>query len=64
MLLGQFRLITGDHTGAVTALDTAIRLAPTLGPAHYLRGLALQAVGRHNDAQQAFTRAADLSYWP
>ena len=64
MLLGQFRLITGDHTGAVAALDTAIRLAPTLGPAHYLRGLALQATGRNNDAHQAFTRAADLSYWP
>ncbi len=62
LLLGQFRLMTGDSTAAVSALDTATGLAPTLGPAHYYRGLALQAVGRQNDAQQAFTRAADLGY--
>ncbi len=64
LLLGQFRLMTGDPRAAVGALDTAIELAPTLGAAHYYRGLALQAVGRSNDAQQAFIRAADLGYRP
>ncbi len=64
LLLGQFRLMTGDSSAAVNALDTAVELAPTLGVAHYYRGLALQAVGRQNDAQQAFIRAADLGYRP
>ena len=64
MLLGQFRLITGDNAGALTALDAAVKLDPALGEAHYLRGLALQAVGKQSEAQQAFVRAADLGYWP
>ncbi|MBN2389811.1 MAG: tetratricopeptide repeat protein [Anaerolineae bacterium] len=64
MLLGEFRLMTGDNAGALIALDTAVRLTSTLGQAHYLRGLALQAAGRDNDAQNAFVRAADLSYRP
>lgn len=64
LLLGQFRLMTGDSSAAVNALDTATELDPTLGAAHYYRGLALQAVGRQDDAQQAFVRAADLGYRP
>lgn len=64
MLLGQFRLMTGDNAGALIALDAAVNLNPALGQAHYLRGLALQAMGRNNDAQPAFVRAADLGYWP
>ena len=69
MLLGEFLLMTGDNTGALVALDAAVNLSPTLeqvtlGRAHYLRGLALQATGSHDDAQEAFVRAADLGYWP
>ena len=69
MLLGEFRLMTGDDAGALVALDKAVGLAPTLeqvtlGQAHYLRGLALQAAGRPDDAQNAFILAADLGYWP
>ncbi len=63
MLLGWFRLMAGDTTGARTALDEAVTLAPSLGQAHYLRGLALQAAGNTDAAQAAFTRAADLGYW-
>lgn len=64
MLLGQFRLITGDDAGARIALDAAVALAPEMGAAHYLRALALQATGDPAAAQQALTRAADLGYQP
>jgi tetratricopeptide (TPR) repeat protein len=69
MLLGEFLLMTGDNAGGLVALDEAVKLTPTLeqvtlGRAHYLRGLALQATGRPDDAQQAFIRAADLGYLP
>jgi tetratricopeptide (TPR) repeat protein len=64
MLLGQFRLMAGDDAGALTALDAAVKLDTALGQAHYLRGLALEAVGKQTEAQQALVRAADLGYWP
>ncbi|MGC9394376.1 MAG: tetratricopeptide repeat protein [Anaerolineae bacterium] len=64
MFLGQFRLMTGDNAGALAALEMAVRLSPTLGQAHYLHGLALQAAGKLDDAQKTFVRAADLGYQP
>ncbi len=64
MLLGWYRLISGDWNGALTALDQAVKFMPQLGQAHYLRGLALQATGDAEAARKAFTRAADLGYWP
>ena len=64
MLLGWFRLLQGDAPGALTALDEAVALAPRLGHARYLHGQALQATGEMEDAQRAFTRAADLGYRP
>ena len=64
MLLGRFRLLAGDQSGAVAALDEAVKLDPGLGAAHYLRGLALQATNKPTEAQQAFIRAADLGYFP
>ncbi len=64
MFLGWLRLMTGDLDGAGKALDKAIAYAPTLGQAHYLRGLVLQATQDPVAAQVAFTRAADLGYWP
>lgn len=64
MFLGWFRLMAGDATGARAALDEAVRFAPRLGQAHFLRGMALQATGDMEAAQASFTRAADLGYWP
>jgi Flp pilus assembly protein TadD len=64
MLLGWFRLMEGNADSALVALDEAVALAPHLGPAHYLRGQALQATGKSEDARQAIIRASDLGYWP
>lgn len=64
MLLGWFKLMTGDTTGARETLDKAVALAPELGQAHYWRGLALEATGETQAAQAAFTRATDLGYVP
>ena len=64
MLRGWLQLMRGDVTNALTTLEEATTLAPNLGQAHYLYGQALQAAGSLKHAQDAFTRAADLGYWP
>lgn len=45
---------------ALVELDAALAAAPDLELAHYLRGVALGALGRHADAIDAWERAATL----
>lgn len=62
LLLGWARLLEGDAADALQALDEALALSPALAQAHYLRAQALQNLGRAEEAQKAFSRAADLGY--
>ncbi len=62
LLLGWARLLEGDGAGALQALDEALSRSPALAQAHYLRAQALHNLGRSEEAQQAFLRAADLGH--
>lgn len=55
----------GRPEDALGPIDAALRLAPTDAEAHGLRGMALNAVGRHSDAVRAFedALAADPGYF-
>jgi hypothetical protein len=41
-----------------------VELAPDLGHAYYVRGQVRQALGNLEAAQDDFTRAANLGYFP
>ncbi len=58
LLLGWAQLQENDPAAALQTLERALALPQ----AHHLRGLALQRLGRIAEAQEAFTRAADLGY--
>ncbi len=58
LLLGWAQLLRGDAAGALAPLEAA----GDFPQAHYLQGLALQTLGRGEEAQTAFLRAADLGY--
>jgi len=62
MLVGWSRLAAGEALGALTWLDRALQLDPSLAEGHYLRALALEALGRDGDAREAYVRAADLGW--
>ncbi|MBN1873946.1 MAG: tetratricopeptide repeat protein [Anaerolineae bacterium] len=62
MLQGWSRLYIDDMPGALFLLGKALVLRPDLAQAHYLQGLAYQATGEPEKAQDAFIRAADLGY--
>jgi len=51
---GRARHLQGRFQEAVTAYDTALRLRPDLGPAHYLRGKALLELNQPQEAERAF----------
>lgn len=58
LLLGWTYLLLGLPDAALPSLEAAA----TFPQSHYLRGLALQALGRNDEAQAAFLRAADLGF--
>ncbi len=62
LLRGWAELLKNNNEAALSALDTAVAYDPDSGEAHHLRGQALQRLGRPEEAQAAFTRAADLGY--
>ena len=64
LLLGWAYFLQGDTGIALPQIDRAIELDPSLGHAHYLRGLLLQYSGNTEQANIAFIRAADLGYFP
>lgn len=48
--LGKYYLGKGNVEFALAALDRAVRVAPDSARAHHLRGLALQALGKSDEA--------------
>ncbi len=64
LLLGWARFERNELTAALNELHTAVELAPDLGHAYYLRGQVRQALGNPEAAQENFTRAANLGYFP
>lgn len=58
--VGLCRAMLGDLEGAVRAFEHAIRLAPFYAEAHLNRGILLNELGRHDEAQDAFEEAGRL----
>lgn len=63
-LLGWAQFNAKDFDTALTTLQTALTYDPQHAEAHHLLGLALQALGRQTEAQDALIRAQDLGYQP
>lgn len=61
--LGTLRALfdAGDMPGVLRAADEVLARRPDLAPAHYLRGVALLAVGRAADAVAAEERALAIA---
>jgi tetratricopeptide (TPR) repeat protein len=60
--LARVRAAQGDEIGALTDLERAIELAPDYGPAYYRRGVWMLALGRLEEAEQAFRDSANLEH--
>jgi tetratricopeptide (TPR) repeat protein len=58
---GTQKLDRGDLAGALDLFRRATAVNPAYAPAHYQMGRALQALGRAEEARQAFARAAALN---
>lgn len=54
LLVGTTKLLMNDATGAVTDLQKAVELDPTLPSAHSYYGRALQKAGNPDEAEKAF----------
>ena len=62
LLVGTTKLLMNDATGAVTDLQKAVELDPTLPSADSYYGRALQKAGNPDEAEKAFR--AELSSIP
>jgi tetratricopeptide (TPR) repeat protein len=51
---------TGDYEGVVSKSDEILAEKPNIGPAIYLRGVALWKLGRLEEAREALIRALEL----
>ncbi len=58
--LGLTLFHNDDLVKATKALDTAIRLDPKNAGAHKVRGMALEAQGKHEEAEQEYAIAKKL----
>jgi tetratricopeptide (TPR) repeat protein len=58
--LAAARLVANDPNGALAAADEAIRDNPRLAAAHFNRALALEALGRHDEAPTSYQAAAEI----
>lgn len=58
------KLDTGAAAGALDDLAEARRLAPSHSGAHFLAGRALEALGRHEEAREAYRLARDTDGQP
>jgi tetratricopeptide (TPR) repeat protein len=58
---GTQKLDRGDLAGALDLFRRASAVNGGYAPAHYQMGRTLQALGRAEEAQQAFARAAALN---
>ncbi len=59
--LGVIAGAEGDPARALVHFDRALALCPTYAEAHVNRGLALEILGRTEEALQAFTTACELT---
>ena len=57
-------LASDDAAGALAPLDAAVALSPGAARAHHLRGRALDALGRAEEATEAYRAAVDLDPMP
>lgn len=64
LLLGWAYVLKGDINSAIPEIDRTIELDSTLGQAYYFRGVLMEEMDNLEQAQLAFTRAADLGYFP
>ena len=56
--------LLGQKEGALREIETVTTLAPRLSEVHWMRGRALEALGRIDEARGAFTQAASLAATP
>jgi tetratricopeptide (TPR) repeat protein len=52
----------GDYAQALEHFERAVEIQPNAGPYHMHRGIALERLGRIEEARQAYIRAADLGF--
>ena len=57
-------MLEGSLDSALQYIDTALRLDPDLGIAHYTKGEVLEKLGRLEDAAASFDRAAEHGFIP
>ena len=60
-LVAALRARGGDWAGAAAALERAVALQPTHENAHFELGRALMRIGRPEQAERAFARAAEIN---
>lgn len=60
--LADSRMLEGSLDSALQNIDTALRLDPDLGIAHYTKGEVLEKLGRLEDAAASFDRAAEHGF--
>jgi tetratricopeptide (TPR) repeat protein len=58
--LAAARIAAREFSRALTAADRAVALAPSLAAAHFNRALALEYLGRRDEAIRAYQRAMNL----
>lgn len=57
---GLCRAMLGDLEGGLVSFERALDLAPTYAEAHFNKGIVLNELGRHQEAENAFRRAQEL----
>ena len=62
--LADSRMLDGNLDQALLDIETALRLDPQLGIAHYTKGEILEKMGRQTESQEAFKRAGELGFVP
>jgi tetratricopeptide (TPR) repeat protein len=61
---GRARLAAGDAPAAAASFEAALGLAPDHAESHFLAAKAYEALGRWDDARDAYDRACDLDASP
>ncbi len=64
LLLGWATILEGNTDEALSEINLAIELDPGMGEAYYLHGILMEQSEDPEQAQEDFTRAADLGYFP
>lgn len=59
---GRVLLLIGDIDGAISDLNSAIAIVPTLGRAYYYRGKAYDAAGDPSNAGADYLKAKTMNF--